>query len=188
MPFTVPCVDSFCRFCQFSFFGSRTSSESHRRSNVWRTKVASTPSGQFAGFSRPTMCCQAPQSLRVGGQFGPSQFHDPALSSSGRTHGFEPSASPLPALRPTAAVLPRPRNSGLALSSSHDQACREQPRTREADPLLMSRAFLIDQRRAARPHAHGARCSLQLNAALRNEGPSNRILAFACISPPGLAR
>lgn len=164
MPFTVPCVDRFCRFCQFSFFGSRTSSESHRRSNVWRTKVASTPSGQFAGFSRPTMCCQAPQSLRVGGQFGPSQFHDPALSSSGRTHGFEPSASPLPlSARLPQSCLARATR-GLALSSSHDQACREQPRTREADPLLMSRAFLIDQRRPARgrmPTGHDARCSLK---------------------------
>lgn len=64
MPFTVPCVDRFCRFCHFSYLGSRTSSESHRPSNVWRTKVASTQSGQFAGFSRPTMCCQAPQSSR----------------------------------------------------------------------------------------------------------------------------
>ena len=81
-------------------------------------------------ISRPTIFRQAPQSLRVGGQFGPSQFHDPALSSSGRTHGFTPSA--LSSLCSTAAVLPRMRDPGLLLSSSHDQTYREQPRTREA--------------------------------------------------------
>lgn len=51
MPFAVPGVDKVCRFCQFSYFGSTTSSESHRASNVWRTLAPLTPSGQFTGFS-----------------------------------------------------------------------------------------------------------------------------------------
>lgn len=126
---------------------------------------------------------QAPQSLRVGGQFGPSQFHDPALSSSGRTHGFTP-ISPL--FSRLSARLPQ---SCLACAT-RDCFCQARMTRLAANNRVLEKPINVTgllhrpEKSCSRPHARGARCSLQLRAALRNEGPSNRILAFACISPP----
>ncbi|KAK1832701.1 hypothetical protein QBC39DRAFT_404018, partial [Podospora conica] len=129
-PWPAPGVDKACRpVCSVT---SHISARQHRQSPIAPRMFGERTYdsvGPICPFSRPTRCRQAPRSLRVGGQFGPSQFHDPALPSSGRTHGFAPSAlSSLSPLRSAAAVLSRSRDPGLLLSSSHDQTCREQPR------------------------------------------------------------